>query len=148
VTTKLCTKCKEIKEMSMFSKGSRNKDGKQTYCKPCCSAASMEYQKANKVARAVYMRDWKNKTKPWLSAAAKAGVRDRKVRRLLPNITPKWADLNKIRAIYRKAVDLKLQVDHIIPLRSELVCGLHCEDNLQLLTAEANQTKRNHFEAG
>jgi hypothetical protein len=31
------------------------------------------------------------------------------------------------------------------PLNHPLVCGLHCEHNLQLLTREANAAKRNRW---
>lgn len=35
------------------------------------------------------------------------------------------------------------EVDHIVPLRSDIVCGLHNEHNLAVITAKANITKRN-----
>lgn len=57
-----------------------------------------------------------------------------------------WADLEKISEIYSRAKELGMHVDHIIPLKHELVCGLHNEFNLQLLTPEENLAKRNHFE--
>lgn len=65
--------------------------------------------------------------------------------------TPKWADRKAIRAIYaaRKAAEelfgIMVQVDHVVPLKSDLVCGLHCEANLELLTGKANAEKHNSF---
>jgi 5-methylcytosine-specific restriction endonuclease McrA len=55
--------------------------------------------------------------------------------------------------IYRQAKKLTQktgilhEVDHIIPLQNHLVCGLHVENNLQILTREQNRKKFNHFES-
>lgn len=57
-----------------------------------------------------------------------------------------WADMEKIAEIYAKAKELGMHVDHIIPLKHELVCGLHCEANLQILPPDENIAKRNWFE--
>ena len=63
--------------------------------------------------------------------------------------TPKWADLEKIKQIYKKRDRLTKEtgishhVDHIIPLQSEFVCGLHVENNLQILTEKQNKQKSN-----
>lgn len=66
--------------------------------------------------------------------------------------TPSWADLTAIQAIYKQARRLTHQtgvehhVDHVIPLQSKLVCGLHVHTNLQILTGSENIRKRNRFE--
>lgn len=57
--------------------------------------------------------------------------------------TPRWANPQAIVAIYQEASRRGLQVDHIVPLKSPKVCGLHWEGNLQLLTASENAKKKN-----
>lgn len=62
---------------------------------------------------------------------------------------PKWADEAKTLAIYSRAAKktkdtgVPHQVDHIIPLQSPLVCGLHYHKNLRVVTAEKNMLKGN-----
>ena len=68
-----------------------------------------------------------------------------------PIATPQWANKDKIKLLYSYAKQLteetgiEHQVDHIIPLRHPLVCGLHVEHNLQILSKSDNITKSNNF---
>lgn len=62
------------------------------------------------------------------------------------NATPPWADLKKIKEIYMNCPDGYV-VDHIIPFKNHIVCGLHVENNLQYLTPLENGEKKNKFES-
>lgn len=65
------------------------------------------------------------------------------------NATPAWADRDRIAAVYVEAQRLSEltgnphEVDHIVPLQSRLVCGLHVEHNLQVIPASINRSKSN-----
>lgn len=74
-----------------------------------------------------------------------AHARALKRRGLVQQATPSFANREAIREIYLKARELGAHVDHIIPINHPLVCGLHVEANLQLLTPEANLSKGNTY---
>lgn len=56
---------------------------------------------------------------------------------------PVWADHSLIRSIYDKAREMGGEVDHVVPIASRVVCGLHCWENLQILPKGDNSTKSN-----
>lgn len=64
---------------------------------------------------------------------------------------PPWANKKAIEEIYKEArrltdeTGIKHEVDHIIPSNHPLVCGLHVETNLQILTEFENISKNNKF---
>lgn len=64
--------------------------------------------------------------------------------------TPKWVDYDKICVICKESKERRkngelVNVDHIVPLNHNYVCGLHCEDNLQIITEKENERKNNHY---
>lgn len=65
--------------------------------------------------------------------------------------TPSWANQFFIAEAYRLArlretlCGGKWHVDHIVPLKSKLVCGFHCEANLQVIPAIDNLRKSNRY---
>ena len=65
--------------------------------------------------------------------------------------TVSWANHQKIKNFYKIAqmltrlTGIEYHVDHIIPLINDKVCGLHCEDNLQVIPWYENISKGNSF---
>lgn len=63
-----------------------------------------------------------------------------------------WADKAKIDEIYEECrrvtreTGVQHHVDHIIPLQGRLVCGLHVENNLRIITASENCSKHNKLD--
>lgn len=94
----------------------------------------------------VYQKTWKDQNKTWVRADTKA--RRRKHR----EAAPPWLTRKQkaeIRQLYQIAITMtqttgeQYVVDHIVPLRSDVVCGLHVAWNLRVITQEENLKKSN-----
>jgi hypothetical protein len=65
--------------------------------------------------------------------------------------SPVWADMDAVRGFYDTAARLRREtgsvwhVDHMVPLKHPLVCGLHCEFNLRVIPGPENLAKHNAF---
>ena len=89
----------------------------------------------------------------WKAANPVQVLADNKVRRRKHrDATPPWISREQkteMRQLYQTAITLSRTtgeayvVDHIVPLRSEVVCGLHVPWNLRVITREENLKKSN-----
>lgn len=67
------------------------------------------------------------------------------------NAMPAWADSAAIAAVYAhrdqvtRETGIEHHVDHIVPLQNPIVCGLHAEHNLRVISGEANRRKFNKW---
>ncbi len=104
-----------------------------------------EYYQINKIYIAERSSIYAKNNRPALNALSK------KRKLSIKKCIPLWANLIQIKTIYARATELTLQtgimhhVDHIVPIQSKLVCGLHCEANLQVILASENCSKQNRY---
>jgi hypothetical protein len=118
----------------------------------------MQYYEENKEARSVAFSSYREANLPILSArlavwkkanADKCNASNSARRAAKLSATPVWADLVEIDKMYAlatamtKSSGVYWHVDHIVPLRSDLVCGLHVHHNMQVFLGADNCSKGN-----
>ena len=170
---KCCTDCGIEKELGCFSAQSKGKFGVTSICKPCISergkkwhaanrdrslAGKNAYNAANKQKAKEYSKAWRERNTDRLkiqSAAWSASNPDKKRaatakrRASLKAAVPAWANMDEIKRFYVLAAELTRKtgvvanVDHVVPLKSRYVCGLHCEANLSIMSSTLNKRKGN-----
>jgi hypothetical protein len=193
-THKTCSRCKQSKLLSEFSKKKGGKYGVRSECKECQKennrvwyqdnrekhldrnktyyqinrdqklAYNKEYREVNKENTKQYNRVRYEDNKERIKESVRIWqqnnpdkVRSIEARRRAAKkkAFPQWARTGEIKkqidAIYREAKDLELfhqtkyHVDHIVPLQSNFVCGLHVPINLRPLPGKENLSKSNSF---
>ena len=161
---KICPCCKETKDFSFFYKNKTQKDGLQSYCKECFktkigkySHKKKDYNKAwkenNKESASLSLRQATSRWKKANRAKATSYEIARQQRKT--KACPNWLtsfDKTKMSCFYQlakmrsKESGVEWHVDHIVPLKGKLVCGLHVPWNLQVIPAHENISKSNYFE--
>lgn len=171
MNTKVCTKCGEEKLLTSFYKKKTGKDGLARICIVCWAIKRKERYAKNKDRDQAKNLEWKEKnidrfkewhrqnyiekkatynkqSTEWMKNHPEFGRYAKSLRRMA---TPKFANLDKIKEVYKQAASLqkdtgkKFHVDHIVPIKNKIVCGLHVEWNLQILPARENIVKGNKF---
>lgn len=103
------------------------------------------YGNTNKEANRQRAKQWR-KDNPARVAYNIATARARRHQAIPPWVTKR--ERSAMRRVYEQCQTISTetgiphQVDHFYPLVSDVVCGLHCLANLQILTAEENNRKR------
>lgn len=150
-TCKICAKAKtkswnkENPEKKKQNAASHYLNNKEDYVE---RAAALAWAKNNPEKRnsSTRKRYWKNRAVNVAKIAEKRAAKFR--------ATPKWLSeeqKQQINHIYHEATELtkatgiKHHVDHILPLNSPVVCGLHVPWNLRPLPAKENAEKGNRL---
>ena len=133
-----CSKCKSEKPDEAFARNKAKASGFNSYCRTCMAEYGRNNRKQKRIANNKHYA--RNKTYYYFKRAAR--------RATLHLAIPKWADLEEIKKIYAEAGRLnadgkQVHVDHVVPLKHPLVCGLHTPANLEIISAQANWSKNN-----
>lgn len=167
-----CADCEEEKPLTEFYEV-RARGTRMARCRSCSKARVLEWQKANpeklqalqkryalkhRERKAASTAEWYQRNKKRNHANSAAWYRknlargaEKKARYLAAKLraTPAWANEFFISEAYdlasrrTKMLGYKWSVDHIVPLQSKLVCGLHVENNLRVIPASVNSVKGN-----
>jgi len=103
------------------------------------------YAEKNRARDVQSTREWEKRNPGKVNA--KTALRKERIRQA----TPGWADFAEIQKVYQRAAEISRStgiphhVDHIVPIRSKIVCGLHCPANLEAVPAAVNVRKKNLF---
>lgn len=172
---KTCSSCKCAKAKAEFYTRVGAKDGLNGRCKVCVRASTAAWINAHPKEHNAHTKKWaelnpekvyekghrwwKNNleqhaanTSAWHKShrpMMNAALARYKATRL--QATPAWANEFFIEEAYdlaarrTKLLGFKWDVDHIVPLQSRIVCGLHVENNLQVVPSKINQSKGNRY---
>lgn len=150
---KTCSQCKLELPKTNFNKRSKSTDGLMYQCRNC----QKEYCLLNKeLIKAKKKETYEENKEEILLKKAEYYISNCEVikqkRRDAYEKTPDvYNAYQNIELIYNEcrglteSTGIEHHVDHSIPLTSKLVWGLHCESNLQILTAQANLSKSNSY---
>lgn len=162
---KPCKHCLRVLPLDVFYKHKAMADGHINVCKGCRDGYVKSWQERNVSRRREISResrrrnydagknaagfaDWYAKAKD-NGAYARMVVRGSARRAIEKRATPAWANQFFMAEIYdlahrrTKVTGTLWHTDHIIPLKSDLVCGLHVEHNLACIPAFTNCSKHN-----
>ena len=172
--SKVCSKCGESKPIEAFGKNRTTTDGLAKWCKTCKKEKDKqyyiknrekikEYRMKNKEKLLERKRKWYKANKEKVKAFFKEWLKNNPdkhrhnvaLRRAAKmQRTPCWLTKNDKALIQRKYTLAQKKtestgemwvVDHILPLRGELVSGFHVPSNLRVIKHTINARKSNKF---
>jgi hypothetical protein len=167
---KLCCTCKEDKPVSLFYKNKTTKDGLYKQCIACVkhyyvtnktiiNLKNNQYYQNNKEKHLQKSKEYREQNKEYLKEHKQQYYQNNKFyfikkskerQKRIKQATPCWEsekDRQHITSVYNLAMlyswitDSPWHVDHVIPLKGKIVCGLHVPLNLEPVPASYNLSK-------
>lgn len=142
--SKTCIKCKIEKSITEFYIRKDAKDNLHNSCKECTiKRVSNNINDSYKQYQKEYGKIYRKENRGYVNAHTAKREASRK------RAVVSWSELDEIRELYKmsanmsKSTGIPHNVDHIIPLQSDIVCGLHVLANLQILSESENKSKGN-----
>lgn len=146
--TKFCPGCTQPKAANLFGIRRASADGLSAQCRACIAERNrVKYWvdpaiRAKSKAKSIdkkrerFARDpaYKRAFRLWGRAQTKSKV-------------PPWVKIVDFVPVCKKALrkGLRYEIDHVIPLRHPLVCGLHVPDNVRVVLRKTNAKKGNSW---
>ena len=148
-STKACLGCKRQRDLAYQAKKlATDKEFKEKHA--ARNRKNIAFRRANdkdflettrKRARESNVKKWASDPGFRAGRMAYNSIRDRDTIRA----RPPWMPWKVVAKEYRIASELGLTIDHIVPIRHPLVCGLHVPWNFQMMTRRENSSKNNRF---
>jgi hypothetical protein len=153
-----CSVCQQVKPPEAFYVRNKATGARETWCIPCRLAKNKAWAESNRDYQRSLTRRWYAENKDTHLENSRAWYASNRHRKLATTTarekrcaiaTPKWADKELIASTYWMAqflsfaVGRQYHVDHIVPLQSKKVCGLHTHANLSIVPAQENWSKFN-----
>lgn len=160
---KICHTCLMEEPKSMFSVMRAQNDGLNMHCRICDGIRTnarrlglpksqldgyyRKYREENKAHLYAKRLQYVENNRPLFAALSAKSYAKRASS--WKSAMPNWANKVRIEAIYKESqtqtelTGIQHHVDHIVPIVSNYVCGLHTEDNLRVMLAQDNISKGN-----
>lgn len=143
---KQCSRCQATKPLNDFLRRAAAHDGLTAACGSCLrDAKKTDYvlkDRAKTLARVKKNKQDRFERDPAYKRAFYLWGTTKKRTKI-----PPWVSITDFVPICRKALKLgsEYEIDHIVPLKGEKVCGLHVPQNLRVVLRKTNQKKQNKF---
>lgn len=147
-----CKQCSAARQAERYKRDPEafKRSGAKHYAKNKLkfSERHKQWAKENPEKTRQYSKTWRRKNAPVIAMHAS------KRRSVKLGATPSWLtsdeiehmkDMHEAARQFRIYTGIAYEVDHIVPLQGETVCGLHVPWNMQIIEAKQNRVKKNKF---